>query len=238
MQSLIISAAVLIIAIIMSVIGSRAHKSSKFTKNLKEIVPHSDTIGDWSVTYRPISETAEVKAMVDELINYDDAVYVRFTRNDWWIDVYIAYWNPGKMSYRAIAGHTPDVCWVGQGWNCQLRTVVKIIPENRTAIQGLQMQHRIYTLSGEVVHVIFCHIVDGELLSYQTADGIPPWHSMFTDLWKRGLWQKKEQSFLRISSNRVLDDLRKVPPVRKLLAQYAEAFTVNDRLQTDKDRGR
>jgi hypothetical protein len=215
--SLKICTIILSLALGMAIIGSFGPKEKQFTGNLEQLLPRSGTVGDWSMTHLQISETTEVKAMVDELINYDDAVYVRFSRDDWWIDVYIAYWKPGKMSYRAIAGHTPDVCWVGQGWNCQLREVKQMIPKVEETTPKLPMQYRVYTMSEKIVHVIFCHIVDGEVMFYQTADGIPPWYSMFSDLWNRGLWQKKEQTFIRISSNRVLNDFRNAPPIEKLL---------------------
>ena len=32
------------------------------------------------------------------------------------MSVYAAYWGPGKMPVQLVASHTPDRCWVENGW--------------------------------------------------------------------------------------------------------------------------
>src|SRR5690606_27133761 len=42
------------------------------------------------------------------------------------LSVYVAYWEPAKMSSRLVAGQTPDVCWVGAGWTCTPRRPIPL----------------------------------------------------------------------------------------------------------------
>jgi hypothetical protein len=82
-----------------------------------DLVPKQEELPPgWTVEYKPIADTPEMKKAVAELLNYDDAVYAVYSNGTRHLSVYIAYWTPGKMAQRLVAGHTPDVCWVGAGW--------------------------------------------------------------------------------------------------------------------------
>ena len=108
--------AVLTTAVGLVVIGATRPRVRTFTGALKELVPQAETMPGWAMGYRPVAETAEMQKVTTETLNYDDAIYAIYTRGEMRISVYAAYWMSGKMSYRLIAGHTPDVCWVGAGW--------------------------------------------------------------------------------------------------------------------------
>jgi hypothetical protein len=84
------------------------------------------------------------------------------------------------------------------------------------------MEYRTFRLQGQQENVIFCHLVGERSMSYGTRT-VPPWHAPLSDLFKRGIRQRDEQIFLRISSNRPLEEFRNTPPVQIFLARLASA---------------
>lgn len=108
--------AVLLGAIGLVIYGETRPLERTFYGSVKDLLPKPEDVPGWAVQYLPIADTPEMQAKVNELLNYDDAVYAVYTKGAERVSIYIAYWTPGKMSERLIAGHTPDVCWVGAGW--------------------------------------------------------------------------------------------------------------------------
>ena len=145
----------------------------------------------------PIANTIEERRAVKELLNYDDAVYVVYSKGGETVSVYIAYWQPGKMSYRLIAGHAPDICWINSGWVCTHSEICNNISDGEVTIWPVQ--ERLMEMNGRSELVRFWHIVGGRAVYYPT--GGPRWYSAFTDLLKNGLSQREEQYFIRISIN-------------------------------------
>jgi len=239
--------AVLAVAVGLIVIGGMRPRERTFTGTLKELVPQADEVAGWAVAYHPVAETAELQKATAEMLNYDDAVYAIYTRGEMRISVYAAYWSPGKMSNRLIAGHTPDVCWVGSGWvPLKAETGSRSVQigdfhhETRERHENgnsgaearldkaatapvLPMEHRVFQLGEQTEYVVFCQVVGGRALSYGTG-GLPPWYGFLSDLWARGLRQREEQFFLRISSNRPLEEFRETEPVTILLGRFRKVF--------------
>lgn len=161
------------------------------------------TIEGWTVKDQPIAETEEMKKAVGEVLNYDDAIFRTYTQGSTSIAVYVAYWKPGKMSPRLIAAHTPDVCWIGAGWKCTARDFAYQVNYPEHLVH--QAQAGTYEIAGNAQHVLFWHIHNGHIVSYDIA-GIPPWWASLSDLWKEGLNQRGEQFFIRISSNLAIEE--------------------------------
>ncbi len=167
--------------------------------------PIAETIvsqaGHWIAEDLPIAETEEMKRAVGELLNFDDAVFRSYRKGGWQFDVYAAYWRPGKMSERLVAGHSPDVCWVAAGW--------KPLPREAPADQNWAAsgaQYRIFgDNAGRPRHVVFWHVSGGESVDY--GGGVPPWWTIFSDLKKHGFNQRRSQYFVRVSSNVAWDEL-------------------------------
>jgi hypothetical protein len=162
----------------------------------------SAQIPGFKVAELPIATSYEQQKVVNELLNYDDALYRLYKRGEFEISVYIAYWRPGKMPQRLIAGHTPDICWVNNGW----QRIGILSPTLRTS-SGYKLasgRARSYRKDHDVQHVIFWHLVGGKPAGYSDRD-IPPWWAIFADMWHDGIEQKAEQVFLRVSSPAGID---------------------------------
>lgn len=172
------------------------------TQPLAELLPKE--IAGWTVKDQPIAETQEMKKAVGELLNYDDALSRTYSQGDTSIAVYVAYWKPGKMSPRLVAGHTPDVCWVNNGWRCTNRDFEHQINISAPSIHIAQAGT--YETSGKIQNVLFWHLHQNRLVAYNTG-GQPPWWSSISDIWNRGLNQRGEQFFIRISSNLAIEEI-------------------------------
>lgn len=191
----------LVAGLALVVVGSRPPPPRTFHGSVKDLLPDPEFIkqAGWTVEYLPIANTPEVKAKVDEVLNYDDAVFATYTRGTARLSVYVAYWRPGKMRYRDVAGHTPDRCWVGAGWKTVAARSGVCLPDGN----GGQLQpaeERTMILNGNTEHVAFWHMLDGRPMSYGITARPPP-TALFTDLFKYKLNLRPEQFFVRISSN-------------------------------------
>jgi len=251
--------AVLAVAVGLIAIGGMRPRERTFAGTLKELLPQAGELPEWSIAYHPVAETAELQKMVDEMLNFDDAVYAIYTRGEMRISIYAAYWAPGKMSHRLIAGHTPDICWVGAGWvglkaetgsrsvqvggfhhetherneNGPSGTEARI--DKSGTVPAMTMEYRVFQLGGQTEYVVFDQIVGGRSMSYGTG-GLPPWYGFLSDVWARGFRQREEQFFLRISSNRPLAEFRDAEPVTILLGRFGRVIDREAAVLSGKDK--
>lgn len=201
-RSLLLAAsAVLVAAICLVVYGSTRPQERTFFGKLIDVLP--DAPPGWTRTLRPIADTPEMQKAVGEMLNYDDGVFVDYTRGTDRLSVYIAYWTPGRMSHRLVAGHTPDICWVSAGWQCQARG--ETVPQVSTlSLQDFPAEGRTFIARGITEYVWFWHIVGGRPISY--GPQTPPWYASLADMVAKGFNQREEQFFIRLSAPRPLDD--------------------------------
>ncbi len=201
--TLIAGVAILLTGIVLFLVGLRPPPPRTFHGSVKDLLPKIEDMPGWTVEYLPIADTPEMQAKVNEELNYDDAVFAVYTRGLERVSIYIAYWTPGKMPHRLVAGHTPDVCWVGGGWKTEAAEsgVRWTVDDGR---ELLPCESREMTLNGNREHVLFWHIANGESISYGTR-GLAPWYAFITDLFSRNLNQRPEQYFVRLSSPRPFD---------------------------------
>jgi hypothetical protein len=199
---LLIAACLLLVAIALVIYGSTTIPAPRFTGRVADLLPPAPS--GWALKEKPIADSEELKQAVGELLNYDDGVFVDYTNavGDR-LSVYIAYWTPGKMSHRLVAGHTPDVCWVGAGWQkiqqsrmeeFRMQVSKKLIPAGES---------RTFTANSKPEYVWYWHLVGETSVSYGTGKQ-PPWYAAISDVFKKGLNQREEQFFIRLSSDRPL----------------------------------
>ena len=194
---LIFTAGVLL-AGVAAIIGQRETPVGVSIEAFNELLPRANEPPGWSAAQRPVADTEEMKRAVAELLNFDAGGLVIYTNGDLQISIYAAYWKPGKMSPRLVAGHTPDVCWVLNGWVCQSAGIADLEVANG---QRLRVKTRVFVAPvGAPQHVMFCHLVDGFPRDYGQF-GEPTWYTFLSKLRGGGLNLREEQLFFRISSN-------------------------------------
>jgi hypothetical protein len=206
-------AGLLVLGIALVIYGNSRVPEPTFKGKLVDLLPPPPA--GWTMETRSIADTPEMKAAVDELLNYDDGIFVDYTNGADRLSVYIAYWKPGKMSHRLVAAHTPDVCWVGNGWKKEnSETVTGLMKETGEPLPPAE--GRRFTIKGTPEHVWFWHLVGQEAKSYGTGYSAP-WYAALTDLWEKGLQQRQEQFFIRLSSREAMTSKALQPVLPALL---------------------
>ena len=187
-----------------------------FTGDLAKALPE---LPGWQRREIPIAGSSAAMVNVQGILNYSQAKQVLYTRGRTQLLVYVAYWEPGKVSVVDAGSHNPDSCWVSSG--C-VRT------ERRFAVPGrvgerdlLPYEFGQYIIpNGGKQNVAFWHLVNGEPNRYE--DQLAGWrHGLIGRLerlplvWKDirayGINQKNEQMFIRISSGQRIEEIMADP---------------------------
>lgn len=196
-----------------------------FTGDLAQALPE---VPGWQRREIPIAGSSAAVASAQGILNYSQAKQVLYAKGSTQILVYVAYWEPGKVSVVDAGSHNPDSCWVNNG--C-VRT------ERRFAIPGrvgerdlLPYEFGQYIIpNGGKQNVAFWHLVNGEPNRYE--DQQAGWrHGLigrierlplaWKDILTYGINQKNEQMFIRISSltpiSEILNDADAAQLIRKM----------------------
>jgi hypothetical protein len=179
---------------------------------LSDIVPKQ--LNGWKITDQDMAESPESSERISDFLNFDDALFRIFKNGDTFVGLYIAYWLPGKASYRWAGAHTPDTCWVQNGWTRQDRKYCIPFQNEETLFQPAEFG--IYEKDGSAQNVYFWHLVGGEAFGYEQEGG----HNIFAallDIKKHGLNLRDEQFFIRLSSNKKIDELKKIEGYKQIL---------------------
>lgn len=187
------------------------------TGQLSEIVPNA--LQGWSIRDMDMAESPEASARISDFLNFDDALFRIFERGDTFVGLYIAYWSPGKASYRWAGAHTPDTCWVLNGWTRKDRKYS--VPFEYEAVQFEPAEFGVYAKDGSAQNVYFWHLVGGEAYGYEQKGNANIFGSIL-DIKRHGLNLRKEQFFIRLSSNEDLETLKQTPGFNKILESLAE----------------
>jgi hypothetical protein len=183
----------------------------------------------WQSHDADIADTPEDIERVESVLHYDDAVYRVYGNGRATIGVYIAHWLPGKFSPAKVGSHSPDTCWVHNGWDR-----INYDKEVKQPLAGgmlKPMEYGEYEKSGEHVHVIFWHLVGGQSVTYDLNDWdnglagrIQRLPAMVSDFSQFGLDQRQEQLVVRVSSNLPFTQLWDDPSFKVLMEGLSQAF--------------
>ena len=184
---------------------------------LSDIVP--EELNGWKIIDQDMAESPESSERISDFLNFDDALFRIFKKGDTFVGLYIAYWLPGKASYRWAGAHTPDTCWVQNGWTRLDRKYCIPFQNEETPFQPAEFG--IYEKDGSIQNVYFWHLVGGEAFGYEQEGG----HNIFAallDIKKYGLNLRNEQFFIRLSSNKKIEELKKVGGFNQILDSLNE----------------
>jgi hypothetical protein len=158
-------------------------------------------------------------ASAQGILNFSQARQVLYVRGGAQLLVYVAYWEPGKVSVVDAGSHNPDSCWVNNG--C-VRTERQYAVPGRVGDRALLPYEfgQYIVPNGGKQNVAFWHLVNGEPNRYEDQqagwrDGLIGRLERLPLAWKDirayGLNQKNEQMFVRLSSGRRIEDLMADP---------------------------
>jgi hypothetical protein len=193
------------------------NQPSSLNSPISEIIPKE--IKGWSSEDFDLAESSEASERISSFLNLDDSLFRVFKNGSTTVGVYVAYWTPGKVSYRWAGAHTPDTCWVVSGWERLEREYS--IPFKTNSHQLKNAEFGVYKKDGNLQNVYFWHLVGGAPFSYEQKE-IPNIFGALIDIQKYGLNLRQEQFFIRLSSNRKIEELSMLPGFDKIIKGLGE----------------
>lgn len=215
-------AALLSVILLQLILNIFFQEQQTKTLPLDELIPRS--IPGWKSKEVPIAQTEELRERVVTFLNFDDHISRSYTRGSDHINIYIAYWLPGKTTPRLVGAHTPDTCWVQNGWTRESREYN--IERKLYNVPLKPLEYGTYKKENVFENVLFWHIVGNRTYTYDQTN-LHNIYAVFKDIKTFGLRQKREQFFIRISSNLPLDELWKDPGFEYLMNSIAELGLYN-----------
>lgn len=187
---------------------------------LKTAIPYE--MDGWASKDSGLGDTEEVQRAAEKVLNVTDYVNRTYSKNGTDFTVYIAYWKPDTMEIHRASSHSPDRCWVANGW--------KNIDSKKKEFKSLDIgdekllggSSRAYTLPTEMGivkrYVWYWHIVDGFPYNYGKSDNFTPTFSN----WLKGVFSAAikgmpEQYFVRVDSSVPLENLKSDPGFIKVM---------------------
>lgn len=210
-------------AILLAALSLRAYftvvppPEATLHKTLYEIMPSE--LPGWTIEDLGMAESPESSARISEFLNFDDAIFRVYQYGNSFVGLYVAYWTPGKASYRWAGAHTPDTCWVQNGWTRNDRKYR--VPFGNDTISFQPAEFGVYQKDESVQNVYFWHLVGGTAFGYEQQGG----HNIFgalIDVKKHGLNLREEQFFVRLSSNRTLEELNEIDGFSEILEALSQ----------------
>ena len=222
-----------LVALVLIAIGAQVYANVAYPavstlagRKLVDLIP-GNTAG-WTYEDVPIAQSQAAIGNVEKILRYDDAVFRRYTKGSTQVDLYVAYWLPGKMSYWDVGSHNPDSCWISNGFSCSKRLYGATHEDPVLPLKPYEFGR--YTMQGTTIDVIFWHLVGGRPNRYE--DQSQGWRNglagridriplIVKDVKTYGLDMKREQFFIRVSANQSIDVLLKDEGFRTLLQQMS-----------------
>jgi hypothetical protein len=187
-----------------------------FTGDLALALPE---VAGWQRRDIPIAGSSAEMASAKGILNYSQAKQVLYARGQVQLLVYVAYWEPGKVSVVDAGSHNPDSCWVNSG--CVRTERLYSVPGRvgERALRPYEFGQYIVPNGGKQ-NVAFWHLVNGEPNRYEEQSS--GWRDGFIGrlerlplVWKDirtyGINQKNEQMFIRISSGQGMEEMMADP---------------------------
>ena len=184
----------------------------RFTGELSAALPE---VPGWTRREIPVAGSSAAMASAQGILNFSQAKQFLYVRPGAQVLVYVAYWEPGKVSVVDAGSHNPDSCWVNNG--CVRTERIYSVPGRIGDRELLPYESGQYIVpNGGKQNVAFWHLVNGEPNRYEDQEA--GWRNgiigrlerlplVWKDIRAYGLNQKTEQMFVRISSNARIEDL-------------------------------
>ena len=156
----------------------------------------------WRVRKLPLGENESVRNAVVKTLNYDDVLFCEFSRSGVTVGVYVAYWGAGKMPTQLVYSHTPDRCWVENGWVCRATRFGEPVSLAGGAKKPVEWREFIPPGGGAPVYVRYWHLADGKVYAQGARlNTVPHPLHWWRDVVKDAFVGRPEQYFIRLSAN-------------------------------------
>lgn len=181
---------------------------------LEMVLAQSSAGSGWITRIEPIADTPEMRSRMQVVLNFDEALCASYVQANRRISVYLAYWKPDHMAYDGVVGHTPDVCWVANGWRMDAHFVNAGL---RLANGEAVLPARQFKMSyqGRSEEVLYWHLTSSAARIARNES--PPWYAKFAaESWLKHRGQE-EQLVVRLSASGPVEDWWQSEPIQELV---------------------
>lgn len=180
-------------------------------------------LAGWSASDEPLGPNETARGAIARELNFDDYAYRLYRRDGVTLGLYAAYWAPDRMPVQKVASHTPDRCWIENGWTCLDRRFAEKIAVADARLQPAQWRiFRAPGRDGGTQHVLYWHLVGGQPHDYggrlATSPGLVGW---WRDAVGYALAGSREQLFVRVTSSVPFERLHGEPGWKTLVEALA-----------------
>lgn len=161
---------------------------------LTKLLPAS--LPGWTVEDSSLGQTEGDAQKVQEILQYDDAIFRTYRRGNLVIGVHVVYWRPNPSKTEYNLAHSPDICWPNAGWSLQERVYEKhVTSAGWTSPPG---QYRVFEANGKTTEMLFWHLRRGQLSGYMMGD---------QTRWRARLTHMLEQTYRSFRFGSVADEI-------------------------------
>jgi hypothetical protein len=126
------------------------------------------------------------------------------------VRVYAAYWLPGHLDPTQVTNHTPDICWVSEGGTIVERDDGRMLPGYGNIVFR-PASFRVFEFPRGREEVVFWYGLGGKTIQFADLETSPligrlRRFGQTLQLTLSGL-AAQEQIFVRISTNRTIDEV-------------------------------
>ena len=204
--------------------------------HLEKYIPQK-ILGATSID-KPLGETEEVVKAAESILLVSDFLNREYTlSNGEKVSVYISYWMKAKETLERATTHTPDRCWVRNGWQCnpKTRNTADVID-----VDGKQLKPAIYgeyTIAGNgqkhTRYVWYWFLADGEVYQFEGKNYIPNPFTWLKNALTATVEETPEMYFIRIDSDKPLEHLRNNKEFKQILSHLGDMILFNNSKDTD-----
>jgi hypothetical protein len=178
-------------------------------RHLARVLPMN--LAGWSGQDAPLGANEAIQGAVQKTLQFDDIYFREFQSPQGVVSLYVAYWGPGKMPTQLVASHTPDRCWVENGWTCeQAKHQISLSGGDIALRPG---EWRLFAAPNtQRLNVQFWHLVGDETYDYgERLNRMPSVWRWWRDAARQIFKAPAEQYFIRLTSDRPFSELREDP---------------------------
>ena len=201
--------------------------AAKVETPIDSLIPK--TIGSMTSRERPLGNTEEVAHAAESLLNVNEWVNREYSLPDGKkFQLYISHWLPNKEDVVKASTHTPDRCWVKNGWkNDDSKKRFDDVLEGAGGKRTFPAHYREYlfdTPSAKIRRKVwFWFLVDGKPYNYNSTDNFVANPASYAfNAFRDALVGSPEQYFIRIDSDGRLEDFAQNEDFKALIDKLGE----------------
>jgi len=175
----------------------------------------------WRATTLPLGESEGISSIVKVTLDFDWYLFKKYSCGDVNFSLYVVGWSAGRVPPHLVESHTPDHCWLQNGWRCLAAKEGFVAPGAGAVLAGGSW--RLFSDPGDVpVNVAFWHYVGEEAHNYGKRNTVAQnAYYWLKDAFLVGKFAGKRQLFVRISSCSPLEEILAKSEVQFLVDQLA-----------------